>query len=68
MINNYKVLFSSQFEDETHMDYWQLQHFHFVIFFVVAKPLVVDGTTKSHALSLAYDQVSLSELDPPLVL
>jgi len=28
----------------------------------------VDGTAKSHALSLAYDQFSLSELDPPLVL
>lgn len=35
---------------------------------LVAKPLVVDGTAKSHALSLAYDQFSLSELDPPLVL
>lgn len=35
---------------------------------LVAKPLVVDGTAKSHALSLAYDQLSLSELDPPLVL
>uniref|UniRef100_A0A0D6QTZ2 Inositol-tetrakisphosphate 1-kinase n=1 Tax=Araucaria cunninghamii TaxID=56994 RepID=A0A0D6QTZ2_ARACU len=35
---------------------------------LVAKPLVVDGTAKSHALSLAYDQFSLAELDPPLVL
>eukprot|EP00252_Welwitschia_mirabilis_P005083 TRINITY_DN15504_c0_g1_i13.p1 TRINITY_DN15504_c0_g1~~TRINITY_DN15504_c0_g1_i13.p1 ORF type:complete len:227 (-),score=50.54 TRINITY_DN15504_c0_g1_i13:414-1094(-) len=35
---------------------------------LVAKPLVVDDTAKSHALSLAYDQFSLSELDPPLVL
>lgn len=34
----------------------------------VAKPLVVDGSTKSHALFLAYDQFSLSELEPPLVL
>ncbi|KAJ3674066.1 hypothetical protein LUZ60_006058 [Juncus effusus] len=35
---------------------------------IVAKPLVVDGTAKSHELSLAYDQSSLSKLDPPLVL
>lgn len=35
---------------------------------LVAKPLVVDGSTKSHELSLAYDQFSLSELEPPLVL
>lgn len=35
---------------------------------LVAKPLLVDGTAKSHAMSLAYDQFSLSELDPPLVL
>ena len=35
---------------------------------IVSKPLVVDGIAKSHALSLAYDKVSLSELDPPLVL
>ncbi|XP_058721432.1 D-ribulose kinase-like [Vicia villosa] len=34
----------------------------------VAKPLVVDGTAKSHELYLAYDEFSLSELEPPLVL
>ncbi|KAL1355435.1 inositol-tetrakisphosphate 1-kinase 4 isoform X3 [Arachis hypogaea] len=34
----------------------------------VAKPLVVDGTAKSHELFLAYDEFSLSELEPPLVL
>jgi len=36
--------------------------------FSVAKPLVVDGTAKSHELFLAYDEFSLSELEPPLVL
>lgn len=36
--------------------------------YTVAKPLVVDGTSKSHELSLAYDEASLSMLDPPLVL
>ncbi|XP_052202439.1 inositol-tetrakisphosphate 1-kinase 3-like isoform X2 [Diospyros lotus] len=35
---------------------------------LVAKPLVVDGTAKSHELSLAYDQHSLQILEPPLVL
>ncbi|XP_022763563.1 inositol-tetrakisphosphate 1-kinase 3-like isoform X6 [Durio zibethinus] len=35
---------------------------------LVAKPLVVDGSSKSHELFLAYDQFSLSELEPPLVL
>ncbi|XP_074570283.1 inositol-tetrakisphosphate 1-kinase 3-like [Curcuma longa] len=35
---------------------------------LVAKPLVVDGSAKSHELSLAYDEFSLSMLDPPLVL
>ncbi|XWS68156.1 hypothetical protein CRYUN_Cryun04dG0067200 [Craigia yunnanensis] len=35
---------------------------------LVAKPLVVDGSTKSHEPFLAYDQFSLSELEPPLVL
>ncbi|CAN1284816.1 Inositol-tetrakisphosphate 1-kinase 2 [Linum perenne] len=35
---------------------------------LVAKPLLVDGTAKSHQLSLAYDEFSLSELEPPLVL
>ena len=35
---------------------------------LVAKPLVVDGTAKSHELFLAYDEFSLSELEPPLVL
>ncbi len=36
--------------------------------YTVAKPLVVDGTSKSHELSLAYVETSLSMLDPPLVL
>ncbi|KAK7280231.1 hypothetical protein RJT34_25293 [Clitoria ternatea] len=35
---------------------------------LVAKPLVVDGSAKAHELFLAYDEFSLSELEPPLVL
>ncbi|XP_065881451.1 inositol-tetrakisphosphate 1-kinase 3 [Euphorbia lathyris] len=35
---------------------------------IVAKPLVADGSAKSHELSLAYDQHSLRKLEPPLVL
>ncbi|XP_008787233.2 inositol-tetrakisphosphate 1-kinase 3-like isoform X1 [Phoenix dactylifera] len=35
---------------------------------LVAKPLVADGSAKSHELSLAFDQFALSKLDPPLVL
>ncbi|CAN0880171.1 Inositol-tetrakisphosphate 1-kinase 2 [Linum grandiflorum] len=35
---------------------------------LVAKPLVVDGSAKSHELSLVYDHSSLSELEAPLVL
>ncbi|XP_050146267.1 inositol-tetrakisphosphate 1-kinase 3-like isoform X3 [Malus sylvestris] len=35
---------------------------------LVVKPLLVDGIAKSHELFLAYDQCSLSELEPPLVL
>ncbi|KAF8112345.1 hypothetical protein N665_0065s0115 [Sinapis alba] len=35
---------------------------------LVAKPLWIDGTAKSHQLFLAYDRRSLAELDPPLVL
>ncbi|KAJ4914221.1 Inositol-tetrakisphosphate 1-kinase 2 [Raphanus sativus] len=35
---------------------------------LVAKPLWIDGTAKSHQLFLAYDRHSLAELDPPLVL
>ncbi|KAK9941756.1 hypothetical protein M0R45_007450 [Rubus argutus] len=35
---------------------------------LVVKPLLVDGSPKSHELFLAYDQCSLSELEPPLVL
>lgn len=34
----------------------------------VAKPLVADGSAKSHELSLAYDRYSLRKLEPPLVL
>ncbi|XVE70270.1 hypothetical protein DITRI_Ditri10aG0059000 [Diplodiscus trichospermus] len=35
---------------------------------VFAKPLVADGSAKSHELSLAYDQYSLQKLESPLVL
>ncbi|KAG2244079.1 hypothetical protein Bca4012_015596 [Brassica carinata] len=35
---------------------------------LVAKPLWIDGTAKSHQLFLAYDKRSLAELEPPLVL
>ncbi|KAG8498048.1 hypothetical protein CXB51_006959 [Gossypium anomalum] len=35
---------------------------------LVAKPLLVDGSAKSHKLFLACDWSSLSELEPPLVL
>ncbi|KAL8541635.1 hypothetical protein ACS0TY_002777 [Phlomoides rotata] len=35
---------------------------------LVVKPLVVDGSAQSHALYLAYDQFSLSELEAPMVL
>ncbi|MCO5572639.1 hypothetical protein L7F22_026397 [Adiantum nelumboides] len=34
----------------------------------VAKPLVVDGTAQSHALSLACDELCLTSPSPPLVL
>lgn len=32
------------------------------------KAMVVDGSSKSQELSLAYDSFSLSKLDPPMVL
>ncbi|XP_073149076.1 inositol-tetrakisphosphate 1-kinase 4-like isoform X3 [Henckelia pumila] len=35
---------------------------------LVVKPLFVDGSAKSHELFLAYDQLSPSELEPPMVL
>uniref|UniRef100_A0A7N2N5Y1 Inositol-tetrakisphosphate 1-kinase n=1 Tax=Quercus lobata TaxID=97700 RepID=A0A7N2N5Y1_QUELO len=35
---------------------------------LVAKPLIADGSAKSHELSLAFDQKSLQKLEPPLVL
>ncbi|KAH1253119.1 Inositol-tetrakisphosphate 1-kinase 3 [Glycine max] len=35
---------------------------------LVAKPLVADGSAKSHELSLAYEHFSLQNLEPPLVL
>ncbi|KAG0620929.1 hypothetical protein M758_4G255600 [Ceratodon purpureus] len=35
---------------------------------LVAKPLVADGSAKSHAMALIYDRFGLSCLDPPLVL
>ncbi|XP_010526983.1 PREDICTED: inositol-tetrakisphosphate 1-kinase 2-like isoform X2 [Tarenaya hassleriana] len=34
----------------------------------LAKPLLVDGTAKSHQILLAYDRFSLLELEPLLVL
>lgn len=40
----------------------------FLILESVAKPLVADGSEKSHQLSLAYDKYSLQKLEPPLVL
>ncbi|XP_078436588.1 inositol-tetrakisphosphate 1-kinase 4-like isoform X2 [Wolffia australiana] len=36
--------------------------------FHISKPLVIDGTSKSHELSIAYDHFSLSLLEPPLLL
>ncbi|GAB4852438.1 Inositol-tetrakisphosphate 1-kinase 3 [Ancistrocladus abbreviatus] len=39
-----------------------------LMFPIVAKPLYVDGSAKSHELSLAFDQYSLEKLEPPLVL
>lgn len=38
------------------------------ILFAVVKPLVADGSAKSHAMALAYDPFGLSSLDTPLVL
>lgn len=35
---------------------------------LVAKPLIVDGSAKSHEMFLAYDKTSLAKLEPPLVL
>lgn len=44
-------------------------HWDVLTFYVsVAKPLVNDGSVKSHQLSLAYDRYSLQKLEPPLVL
>jgi len=40
----------------------------FFLPFAVVKPLIVDGSAKTHKLSLAYDPFSLSKLEPPLVL
>ncbi|XP_052199308.1 inositol-tetrakisphosphate 1-kinase 3-like [Diospyros lotus] len=34
---------------------------------LVVKPLIADGSAKSHELFLAYDEISLSKLEPPLV-
>ncbi|XAR52951.1 Inositol-tetrakisphosphate 1-kinase [Bertholletia excelsa] len=34
---------------------------------LVAKPLFVDGSAKSHELYIAYDEFSLTNLEPPLV-
>lgn len=46
----------------------QFMNIHVYLIVSVAKPLVVDGSTKSHELFLAYDHFSLSELEPPVVL
>ena len=35
---------------------------------LVAKPLVEDGSAKSHELFLTYNEFSFLELEPPLVL
>lgn len=35
---------------------------------VIAKPLVADGSAKSHKMSLVYDRDGLSKLKPPIVL
>ncbi|KAI5081426.1 hypothetical protein GOP47_0004609 [Adiantum capillus-veneris] len=42
-----------------------LERLHFP---VIAKPLLVDGSAKSHAMSLAFNPHSLAKLKPPLVL
>ena len=42
--------------------------YDFLTLVSVAKPLVADGSEKSHELSLAYDKYSLQKLEPPLVL
>ncbi|KAH7352718.1 hypothetical protein KP509_19G060000 [Ceratopteris richardii] len=42
-----------------------LERLHFP---VIAKPLLVDGSAKSHVMSLAFNIQSLSKLKPPLVL
>ena len=42
--------------------------FYILISVSVAKPLIVDGSAKSHELSLVFDQNSLQKLEPPLVL
>ena len=36
--------------------------------FSVVKPLLVDDTAQSHALSLAFDESCLTEVSPPVVL
>ncbi|KAH7438387.1 hypothetical protein KP509_04G012800 [Ceratopteris richardii] len=35
---------------------------------LVAKPLIADGTAQSHAMFLAFDELCLTSLSPPLVL
>ncbi|MCO5584750.1 hypothetical protein L7F22_038682 [Adiantum nelumboides] len=42
-----------------------LERLHFP---VIAKPLLVDGSANSHAMSLAFNAQSLAKLKPPLVL
>lgn len=49
-------------------NYCNLMIPNLVLFNAVVKPLLVDGSPKSHELFLAYDQCSLSELEPPVVL
>ena len=47
---------------------WGFKLMYFFVPFAVVKPLVVDGSAKSHELSLAFDPLSFSKLEPPLVL
>lgn len=45
-----------------------LLHFDALRFPVIAKPLVADGSAKSHKMSLVYHKAGLLKLRPPLVL
>ena len=45
----------------------KIVNYSFAFTFPVAKPLLVDGSAKSHELFIAYDESSLSKLEPPFV-